>query len=78
MGSLVRRPCGRLGFERAPPYGDRVVGDGFQKHSYPYSIMINADGKRFIDEGADFRHFTYAKYGHVVQQQPGMFCLASV
>ena len=57
----------------APPYGDRVVGDGFQKHSYPYSIMINADGKRFIDEGADFRHFTYAKYGHVVQQQPGMF-----
>jgi len=57
----------------APPFGDRVVGDGFQKHSYIFSIMVNANGERFVDEGADFRNFTYAKYGHVVQQQPGMF-----
>ncbi len=63
-----------VGWDRnAPPFGDREVGDGFQKHSYIFSIMINADGKRFVDEGADFRNFTYAKYGHVVQQQPGMF-----
>ena len=57
----------------APPFGDREVGDGFQKHSYIFSIMINANGERFVDEGADFRNFTYAKYGHAVQQQPGMF-----
>jgi len=57
----------------APPYGDRIVGDGFQKHSYIFSIMVNANGERFVDEGADFRNFTYAKYGHIVQQQPGMF-----
>lgn len=57
----------------APPYGDRIVGDGFQKHSYPLSIMVNSEGKRFVDEGADFRHFTYAAYGHVIQKQPGMF-----
>jgi tricarballylate dehydrogenase len=57
----------------APPFGDRVVGDGFQKHSYIFSIMVNANGERFVDEGADFRNFTYAKYGHIVQRQPGMF-----
>jgi tricarballylate dehydrogenase len=63
-----------VGWDRnAPQFGDRVVGDGFQKHSYIFSIMVNAKGERFVDEGADFRNFTYAKYGHVVQQQPGMF-----
>jgi tricarballylate dehydrogenase len=63
-----------VGWDRnATPFGDREVGDGFQKHSYIFSIMVNADGERFVDEGADFRNFTYAKYGHVVQAQPGMF-----
>jgi tricarballylate dehydrogenase len=57
----------------APPYGDVNVGDGFGKHSYLYGIMINADGKRFLDEGADFRNFTYAKYGKVILNQPGQF-----
>jgi tricarballylate dehydrogenase len=57
----------------APEFGDLAVGDQFQKHSYPFSIMINAHGKRFIDEGADFRNYTYAKYGRVVLEQPGQF-----
>jgi tricarballylate dehydrogenase len=57
----------------APPYGEREVGDLFQKHSYPFGIMVNANGERFVDEGADFRNFTYAKYGHEVLRQPGMF-----
>lgn len=57
----------------APPFGDRAVGDGFQKHSYPFGIMVNANGERFVDEGADFRNFTYAKYGLEVLKQPGMF-----
>jgi tricarballylate dehydrogenase len=30
-------------------------------------------GKRFVDEGADFRNYTYAKYGRVVLEQPGQF-----
>ncbi len=57
----------------APEFGDLAVGDQFQKHSYPFGILINADGKRFIDEGADFRNYTYAKYGRVVLEQPGQF-----
>jgi tricarballylate dehydrogenase len=57
----------------APEFGDLAVGDQFQKHSYPFSILINATGKRFVDEGADFRNYTYAKYGRVVLEQPGQF-----
>ena len=57
----------------APEFGDLAVGDQFQKHSYPFGILINALGKRFVDEGADFRNYTYAKYGRVVLEQPGQF-----
>lgn len=57
----------------APATGDLAVGDGFQKHSYPIGVMVNAFGKRFIDEGADFRNYTYAKYGRVILEQPGQF-----
>ena len=49
------------------------VGDGFQKHSYPFGIMVNGRGRRFVDEGADFRNYTYAKYGRAVLEQPGQF-----
>ncbi len=35
--------------------------------------MLNAEGKRFVDEGADFRNYTYAKYGRVILNQPGQF-----
>ena len=54
----------------APEYGDLAVGDGFQKHSYPFGLMINVNGERFVDEGADFRNFTYARYGQEVLRQP--------
>lgn len=66
--------CHAVGWERnAPEFGDLSVGDQFQKHSYPFSIMVNAEGKRFVDEGADFRNYTYAKYGQVILRQPGQF-----
>lgn len=63
-----------VGWDRnAPEFGDLAVGDGFQKHSYPFGIMVNANGERFVDEGADFRNYTYAKYGRVILSQPGQF-----
>ena len=66
--------CHAVGWDRnAPEFGDLAVGDGFQKHSYPFGIMINANGRRFVDEGADFRNYTYAKYGRVILEQPGQF-----
>ena len=54
----------------APPYGDRKIGDLFQKHSYPLGIVVNINGQRFVDEGADFRNYTYAKYGAEILKQP--------
>ncbi len=33
--------------------------------------MVNATGERFVDEGADFRNYTYAKYGAAILEQPG-------
>ena len=66
--------CHAVARERnAPEFGDLAVGDQFQKHSYPWGIYLNAEGKRFVDEGADFRNYTYARYGRVVLQQPGQF-----
>src|SRR5262252_4957284 len=66
--------CHAVAWERnAPETGDLAVGDGFQKHSYPWGVYINAEGRRFVDEGADFRNYTYAKYGRVILQQPGQF-----
>ena len=57
----------------APPYGDLTVGDRFQKHNYPFGVLVNARGERFLDEGLDFHSYTYAKYGHEVMKQPGLF-----
>ena len=54
----------------APPFGDRKVGDLFQKHSYPLGIVVNLRGERFLDEGADYRSYTYAKYGREILKQP--------
>jgi tricarballylate dehydrogenase len=57
----------------APSFGDRALGDRFSRHSYPMGIMVNAEGERFLDEGADLRNLTYAKYGKVILEQPGQF-----
>jgi tricarballylate dehydrogenase len=66
--------CHAVAWERnAPEFGDLAVGDQFQKHSYPWGVYLNALGKRFVDEGADFRNYTYAKYGRVVLSQPRQF-----
>jgi tricarballylate dehydrogenase len=54
----------------APAFGDRNIADLFQKHSYPFGLIVNVDGKRFVDEGADLRNYTYAKYGKEILAQP--------
>src|ERR1051325_6066688 len=47
----------------APPFGDLDVRRRFQKPGYPFGNVVNAKGQRFLDEGADFHSYTYAKYG---------------
>ncbi|MEI7531970.1 MAG: FAD-dependent tricarballylate dehydrogenase TcuA [Betaproteobacteria bacterium] len=55
----------------APEFGDLTLPHSSYRHSYPMSLMINNEGKRFVDEGIDFYNFTYAKYGGEVLKQPG-------
>ncbi len=54
----------------APPFGDRKIADLYQKHSYPFGIVVDVDGQRFVDEGADFRNYTYARYGREILTRP--------
>jgi tricarballylate dehydrogenase len=56
----------------APPQGGaRRLTNQLTRQSYPLGIVVNARGERFVDEGADFRNFTYAKYGREILRQPG-------
>jgi len=45
----------------------------YRKICYFLGIMINSKGKRFLDEGKNFRNYTYAQYGRKVLEQPGHF-----
>jgi tricarballylate dehydrogenase len=74
------QPCGHwsgchsVGWERyASDFGDPAVTDDYERDSYPFSIMVNAAGRRFLDEGADIRNYTYAKYGRIILEQPEQF-----
>ena len=64
--------CHATAWERnASDFGDLAKTPAYQRHSYPFAIVVNSEGKRFIDEGEDFRNYTYAKYGQAVLRQPG-------
>ncbi|WP_417725683.1 FAD-dependent tricarballylate dehydrogenase TcuA [Salipiger sp.] len=49
------------------------VGEGghMSRYMYTFSIMVNSDGERFVDEASDLRSATYAKMGRAIIQQPG-------
>jgi tricarballylate dehydrogenase len=56
----------------APPGGgDRRLTNQWTRQSYPIGIVVNTEGRRFVDEGADFRNYTYARYGREILRQPG-------
>ena len=50
---------------------NRELTNRLTRQSYPLGIIVNRDGERFLDEGADFRNYTYAKYGKEILKQPG-------
>ena len=51
--------------------GDRTLTNQLTRQSYPLGIVVNREGNRFVDEGADFRNYTYAKFGREILRQPG-------
>ena len=50
--------------------GDRELTNQFTRGGYPLGIIVNREGRRFVDEGADYRNYTYAKYGSDILRQP--------
>ena len=54
----------------SPAYGNRNIADLYQKHSYQFGIIVDVHGGRFVDEGADFRNYTYVEYGRKIIDQP--------
>jgi tricarballylate dehydrogenase len=49
---------------------NRELTNRLTRQSYPLGIAVNNKGQRFVDEGADFRNYTYAKYGSEILVQP--------
>ncbi|KAF9267546.1 FAD/NAD(P)-binding domain-containing protein [Marasmius fiardii PR-910] len=50
--------------------GARDLTNQFTKSGYPLGVMVNINGERFVDEGEDFRNYTYAKFGRAILSQP--------
>ena len=50
---------------------NKVLTNRLTRQGYPLGILVNTQGERFLDEGANFRNYTYAKYGKEVLHQPG-------
>lgn len=55
----------------APDAGKRDLTNQYTKSGYPLGIMVNMNGERFVDEGEDYRSYTYAKFGRATLLQPG-------
>jgi tricarballylate dehydrogenase len=54
----------------APPHGDRKLTDKTNRLSYPFGVLVDVNGRRFVDEGEDFQFYTYAKLGGIILNQP--------
>ena len=50
---------------------NRELTNRLTRSGYPLGVIVNAHGERFLDEGADFRNYTYATYGREILKQPG-------
>ena len=52
------------------PYLERK---NYRKICYFLGVMLNARGERFVDEGRDFRNYTYAQFGARCSNSPANF-----
>ena len=52
-------------------FAPRELTDRSNRLSYLYGVMINRNGRRFVNEGEDGAMFTYAKFGRAILAEPG-------
>lgn len=50
------------------PHAERK---NYRKICYFLGVMLNENGERFVDEGINFRNYTYAQFGRAIIEQPG-------
>ena len=58
--------------------GDNKSGDYWSRYAYPFSILVNQEGSRFVDEGETWRGLTYAKTGKAILEQKNQVAYQSV
>ncbi|TDE09345.1 FAD-dependent tricarballylate dehydrogenase TcuA [Jiangella asiatica] len=65
--------CHSVAWDAGHPCNEsnRELTNRLTRQSYPLGIVVNRNGERFLDEGEDFRNYTYAKYGSQILEQPG-------
>lgn len=78
MNDLGAMPWGQWSGCHATPisadwgnFAPRELTDRSNRLSYLYGVMINRNGRRFVNEGEDGAMFTYAKYGRAILAEPG-------
>jgi tricarballylate dehydrogenase len=58
-----------------PDYGNLelpfIERKHYRKICYFLGVMLNAGGRRFVDEGENFRNYTYAQFWRAILEQPG-------
>jgi tricarballylate dehydrogenase len=62
--------CHSVFYDMNAPHFDDINRRGQQKNYFSLGIVVNAEGRRFVDEGADFRNYTYSNMGRRVLEQP--------
>ena len=55
----------------APDVGELSLTDRMSRYSYPYCLLVNRAGDRFVDEAEDEVWLTYAKTGWAIREQNG-------
>jgi tricarballylate dehydrogenase len=75
-GKIGAQFAGHWGGCHASPVSyDTAEVDGLivtdQRYAYPFGIMVNRAGARFVDEGENFYCWNYNRYGKDILRQPG-------
>lgn len=55
---------------RSPDFGKIELTDKTARYSWMFGVLVNKDGKRFVDEGQDFGDLLYAKLGKTIIREP--------
>ena len=75
--AIGAQPAGQWGDYHSAPIdanSPRVEGGVTAIYIYQLGVIVNGEGRRFLDEGEDFRDNTYVKFSKAMTQQPGGVC----